>query len=209
MIPTIGLLLSFVTYSPANEYFQGVQLNVGANYQQHKMALTGYGLGSKKVGLAHAKVAVNEFFSERPELFKRTSEGSLASLNDVGMMDMHLTFLRALDSGQVQFIISQYLQNSLSTEEKVTFKDDVDRVMSAIGGEDVIYAGKSISIIGDVASNSVSYINSLGASTVIHSQNTGFVLKVFSLWFGEPIDNDAWNLRQGLFRVPAVTGVTQ
>lgn len=203
----IPLLLSLLTYAPANEFFQGVQLNVGSSYEDRAMKITGYGLGLKKLGVGHAKIAVNEFFCEHPEFFSRTESGVMASLNQVGIMNMHITFLRSLSGDQVQGFISQYLNNNLNESERVIFKDDVQHVMTAIGGESVISAGKNISIVGDLGNNDVHYFNSVGSSTTIHSQNTGFVLKIFSIWFGEPGDNDAFNLRLNLLRQPNLTEV--
>lgn len=120
---------------------------------------------------------------------------------------MHITFLRSLSSEQVDTFITDYIQNNLTDVEKNTFADDLNKISTAISGESAIYAGKDISIVGDVARNNIYYVNSAGGSTMIHSQNTGFVLKVFSIWFGEPNDNDAWNLKQGLLNPPNVSGV--
>lgn len=204
----IPLLLSLVTYLPANEYLNGVQLNVGAQYENHTMKLTGYAIGLKKIGpMMHAKVAVNEFFTEKPEFFVRTEAGVANSLSNVGMMNMHLTFLRTLDSSLVQGMITEYLSHGLTADESNKYKSDIDNVVKAIGVENAIYAGKSISVTGDVLSNTIAYSNSAGDSTVIHSQNMGFVLTVFKLWFGNPQDNDAFNLRLNLLRDRNVTGV--
>lgn len=205
----LALLMSLLAYAPANEFFQGTQLNVGANYENTPMTLTGFGLGLKKLGpLAHAKIAVNEFFCEKPELFSRTEDGVLSSLNNVGLMNMHITFLRSLTADQVQGFISQYLNNNLNENERVIFKNDVQNIMNAIGGESVITSGKSISIVGDIDGNDVHYFNSAGLSTTIHSQNTGFVLKVFSIWFDRSsMDSDAYSLFKALLMKREVTAV--
>lgn len=206
----LGLLIglnasaSIVNLNPAKEFIAGIKLSTSAVYSDQRLQLTGVGLGKKKVGLTHVNVAVNQFFSLSPINFVRTVDGALLSLEKTGFNLMVITFLRTLDQSQIADQIDGYLSANLTPQEKEKYSVEIALILNAIATEPTIYAGKSIVILCDPYRNQVVYENTEGRISRIDSQ-PGFLTKVMSVWFGNTINQDAFNLKQWLLQEPKVT----
>lgn len=198
MLKIITLILTFL---PTNSTFYGVTLNQSAEYQGRRLYLTGYGMGAKKIGPTMTKVAVAQFFTENPEMFARTEEGALKSLDYVGRAIMSVTFLRGVDSAQVRDSITKAIGENITGEESKTYAREIQELSDTIRADGPIYSGETISIIADPYSDVLFYVNAKQAVTVIDVRR-GFFKKVFSVWFGPSRDQAAYNLKMNLLQKP-------
>lgn len=198
------LLLSLLTFNPSTYTSYGVVLNHSVTYNGATLPLTGYGMGGKKTGPTVTKVAVNQFFTQYPDKFVRTETGALDSLDHVGVMVMSVTFLRGVDSDSVQSSIAGVVSSNLSDKEMTEYHGDIDSVADAIGTDTAIYAGQTVSVVGDASTGLLLYVNAVGKVTPIESR-AGFVKKVFSAWFGKTTDQAGYNLKMALLNKPVLT----
>lgn len=194
-----------ITLVPANEEEQGIQLSVSISDGATKMPLAGKGLGTRKIGLANVKIAVNEFFCERPENLNRTFDGIYPSLKNVGKIAFKVTLLRGVGSDLIESSINDAISLNLSTQEVNTYQSDIQQVTSALLSEDSISYGTSIIFIAYPDKNQVLYQNSAGSLKILQFRGAGFVYKLFAVWFGEQARKEGDTLKTLLLEVPQVT----
>lgn len=194
-----------ITLRPANEEDQGIQLSVSLSDGQTTMPLAGEALGTKKVGLSNYKVAINEFFCEKPQNLDRTYNGIYASLKNVGKMAFRVTLLRGVDSDLIESSINDAIRLNLSQPEQTTYQADIQIVTDALLEQDSISYGDSIAFVAYPDKNQVLYQNVSGETRMLRFSGVGFVYKLFAVWFGQQEKSESVALKTLLLRVPKVT----
>ena len=200
----ITLLLTLLTFSPANEYLDGVQLSVQANYHDAVLPLTSDGIITKKVGIGRVKVAVLEYFSQYPDKFIRSDSGAVASTNNTGVNAITITFVRTVEGSQIVDLINDYLNSNFTQEEQTKYAPNIKQITEAISSDAEIYDGKTITFVLDT-NNVVYYSNTSNNITTINSIDSNFNSKIMSLFLGNCPDNDCERLKSQLLQVPQVT----
>jgi hypothetical protein len=197
------LLMALLTFNPSTFNFYGVTLNNSVTYNGQNLPLTGYGMGGKRTGPTVTKIAVNQFFTERPQNFVRTEDDALNSLDRVGNVVMSVSFLRGVDTQAVKSSIAGVITSNINLKEMPLYQNDIEEVSDAIMSDGAIYAGQTINVIGNTVTGLLIYINASGKVTVLETSQ-GFVKKVFAAWFGQMTDQQGYNLKMALINSPSL-----
>lgn len=164
------------------------------------LTLTGTGTAYKKVGLSKAKIFMMQYFSEFPEKLNREEPKALSSVKDIGQTAMHLTFMRNVDSVTIKESFNEYLINNMTPEELVSYKNDIQSVLNALGSDEVFVSGNAITIYS--YKNVIQYENTKKVITTISSSNSDLTVKLFSMFIGKPTDSEGWSLKYQLLQNP-------
>ncbi|NDF15235.1 hypothetical protein EB061_07935 [bacterium] len=200
------LLALLLAFTPANESLMGVKLSTAVKYQDKTLTLTGVGIGSKRIGVSIAKVAVNQFFCEYPGSFVRTKEGALQSLQSVGNMVFSITFTRGVKTSDVEEQINTVMSENMTPDERTKYAGDVKAVREIILKDDTILTNETINIVANVKEATMYYVNMRGEVRSYKPADPKFIYKVFAAWFGNaPPGSTGESLKLQLLRAPEVT----
>ncbi len=222
---TIGLSLLFTTFlalsadasilnlKMAKEFDSNVQLAVNATETvtgaNKTLTMAGEGLRKKKKDFINWNVYVAQFFAEKPEAFVRNTDGALASLNNVGVRALQLTFLRNVAITDITESFLSGLNANLITDQ-ATYQNDVNNFINMVNSGSDAMTGSAMTLFAYTMADGTEvfvYEDCNGKSQTLKSLSAGFANKVFAIWFGNiPAgDQGLFNLENWLMNVPSVT----
>lgn len=201
------LFVALLNFNMAEQSYLGVQLATSGKDSLTGKTLynSGYGLTTKRIGVVHVKIAINQVFLETPEALVRTNDGVSASLNSVGDIVMRVTFLRSVDSNLIKSNIDNAISENISSEEYPTYKEDIDMVSNVLLSEGFINARSSITFVVHPKGQTVDYENSRGSVYSLKYKAKGFAQKLMGVWFGNQATEEGIHLKNELLQEPHLT----
>jgi hypothetical protein len=195
-----------LVFTPAKETLKGIPLSTSVKYEGKTLPLAGVGIGSKRIGVSIAQVAVNQFFCEHPGALVRTDEGALQSLQSVGNMVFNITFTRAVKTADVEEQISMVMSENMTPDERTKYAGDIAAVKAIILKDDTILINQTINVIANIQEGKMYYINMKNETREYKPADPKFIYKVFAAWFGKTAPGSTnQSLKLQLLKVPEVT----
>lgn len=196
MLFSQSIFAALLTVTPGDKTIEGVTLGKSAvlnvdNYQGTLDSL-GAGVREKKVAIVKVKVYVGQAYGHS-QIFVRTNEGALDSVNAMESVAFQMTFLRDVDGVQLQTAFADGFAANKVDVKKPEIKKFLDAV--AAGGQAL--KGKTITVVGVKIGNEhegIIYENANGGEVSIGGPS-GFVKNVMSLWFGVFADKEGQALK--------------
>lgn len=164
------------------------------NYQNSKLPLkrVSAGLRIKKVVFYKAKVYVAEWLISESASWTNTIE----NLKSLGPVSMRLTFLRNIEAEKIEAAFREALaHNKISLDS-----ESVKKFLQAVSDNGSIKEKQTMTVTGIFNSDNsetLLFESSQGKLSEIKAE-TGFLQKIFSIWFGENTETEMTDLKKSL-----------
>lgn len=159
-------------------------------------------LRKKKVfGLIPVNIYVAQFLAADPSKLNKTSEGILNSLESAGPVQMRLILKRGLKGSDISTSFKDALKKN-----GVDFKDGnqtqfngLTLLMEEIEKVKEVKEGEVFSLTADWRGGAQQiWIETPGTAAKSLSANSDSLIKLFSIWFGEPVDDKMKDVKSKL-----------
>lgn len=171
-------------------------LQLGNN--SYTMDIAGSGIRKKQVAIFKASVYVAQFFVSDISKFKR---GSAAEANDsipsMAAVAITITFLRDVEAKKLFSAFEEGFKANGIAIDSVEMKDFLEKVKTsgeAKKGSAWVIAGEKRDGVEQI------YLENSEKRLDIVKGPTGFIHKVFALWFGKPTDSGLEDLQKQILK---------
>lgn len=196
-LPAHATILSF---QAGNAEIEKVKLSSSASGNVEgknlKLSSVGAGLRYKKVAFVKAKVYVGELFVDDPAKLIRSSEGAVASIDQLKAIAIRMIMMREVDAKKMSAAFEEGLkENGISLD-----KQEIRAFLSAVQAGSEAKEGKAAMVLGlklDGGDEAIVYEDCEGKTSTLRGES-GFIRSIFSIWLGKMNDSGLENLRKGL-----------
>lgn len=202
---TVLSLLIGLTATAETSKFEGVDIPSQVQLKSSTPAdlkSVSQALRKKKVfGLIPVNIYVAQFLAADPAKLNKTSDGILNSLEAASPVQMRLILKRGLNGSDISGSFKEALKKNgvdFTAKEQTQFKglallmEEIEKVKS-------VNEGEVFSLTADWRGGSQQiWIESPGVEAKSLVANTESLIKLFSIWFGEPVDDKMKDVKSKL-----------